>query len=723
MAIRFTHSIRSLLLLCALALPSGAGAQVLGWNDISGPQGYSQLYELSDGTLYAIDENVLYRSFDGGASWENIPRPGGPILEFAARGSTTMLAVQRNAANFKQYFISWDRGTTWTRVATEGDPVHTNLMLAPDGTAFALYPAGSKMAVERLEAGVWQRVGVPSGVYSNPTNAPRQYTVSNLDESGAIYIGTTADGIHSSRDFGQTWTKTLSYFRVTALAFGPGGKAAIATLPNGRTAGGVFVSGDHGLTWSTTGLTDVTMLSLEFNASGDVLVLGSRSSGGATAVYRLDSGVAEWDSVDAFDFDYSTLHVSSSGKYIATSPGLGLLVSTDDGATWHSDGIRGRGIYSLSMAPDGSLLAGTLGTGLFRTTDSGARWARVTGENVPEIFYFISTEGERVYAGAGTGLFASDDNGLSWWSVTAGLNPPGAEFPVYAIVRAGSGALLIGTGAGIFRSDDGGATWVPSGLGSSTVRGIVRRGDGVLYAATATEGVFASSDDGNSWFSRGLVRPDIQTIGVNDAGALFVGVASGVFLSADDGASWTRKIFTYGHVHSLLFNGNFNIYAGSSYGLFVTSDGGQSWASAGLDALFVVALAYDQFHAITAAVYNGGVARSSEIITGISDAPGLPVSASLSQNYPNPFNPVTTIGYTVPLASDVTLRVYDLLGRVVGTLVDGHRSPGAYEAVWRADGHPSGVYFYSITIVPDGQGGATPSAGSLIGVRTMLLLR
>ena len=153
MAVRVRNIIPLLALVCGLAAPPPAMAQSLTWNDISGPQGFSELYELADGTLYAIDENVLYRSLDGGGSWENLPRPGGPILEFAARGQTTILAVQVNAVNFKQYFVSSNRGTTWTRVATEASPVHTNLMLSADNTPFALYPVGSKMAVDRLEAG------------------------------------------------------------------------------------------------------------------------------------------------------------------------------------------------------------------------------------------------------------------------------------------------------------------------------------------------------------------------------------------------------------------------------------------------------------------------------------------------------------------------------------------------------------------------------------------
>lgn len=223
--------------LLLLAFAPASRSQVLTWNDISGPLGYSSVHELADGTLYAINGGILDRSFDAGVSWEHFPRPGGPILEFAARGTTTVLAVRTNAVNFKQYFLSTDRGDTWTRIFTEPNPVHTNLMLSADGTPYALFPAGSKMAVERFVGAAWQRLGVPSGVYSNLSAEPRLYTVSAVDDSGGLYIGTTVDGIHSSRDDGQTWTRTLSYRYVQSIAFSQGGRAAIGTTPNGRTAG------------------------------------------------------------------------------------------------------------------------------------------------------------------------------------------------------------------------------------------------------------------------------------------------------------------------------------------------------------------------------------------------------------------------------------------------------------------------------------------------------
>jgi len=79
----------------------------------------------------------------------------------------------------------------------------------------------------------------------------------------------------------------------------------------------------------------------------------------------------------------------------------------------------------------------------------------------------------------------------------------------------------------------------------------------------------------------------------------------------------------------------------------------------------------------------------------INDYPG-PLSFKLHQNCPNPFNPSTEITYTLPKASTVTLRIFDILGREVTTLVNERKEGGRYTIVWDADGVPSGIYFYRI---------------------------
>jgi len=84
-------------------------------------------------------------------------------------------------------------------------------------------------------------------------------------------------------------------------------------------------------------------------------------------------------------------------------------------------------------------------------------------------------------------------------------------------------------------------------------------------------------------------------------------------------------------------------------------------------------------------------------VTGIDNEPSAPQLFALLQNYPNPFNASTTISYTLPHESDVTLDIYDILGRKVQTLYNGAQQAGTHSVVFNADEFASGVYFYRLT--------------------------
>lgn len=99
------------------------------------------------------------------------------------------------------------------------------------------------------------------------------------------------------------------------------------------------------------------------------------------------------------------------------------------------------------------------------------------------------------------------------------------------------------------------------------------------------------------------------------------------------------------------------------------------------------------------------------IFFDVDEEPTHPSGFSLSQNYPNPFNPTTSVTYRIPATSHVSLKVYDLLGKEVATIMNERKSPGIYAAQWDAGRCASGLYFLRM------------HAGSYTATRKILLIR
>jgi hypothetical protein len=89
----------------------------------------------------------------------------------------------------------------------------------------------------------------------------------------------------------------------------------------------------------------------------------------------------------------------------------------------------------------------------------------------------------------------------------------------------------------------------------------------------------------------------------------------------------------------------------------------------------------------------------------------IPLKYQLEQNFPNPFNPVTAIRYSISNTSNVSLKVFDVLGREVQTLVNTMQAPGLYTVSLNAQGLGSGVYFYRL------------SAGTFTETKKLMLLK
>ena len=172
---------------------------------------------------------------------------------------------------------------------------------------------------------------------------------------------------------------------------------------------------------------------------------------------------------------------------------------------------------------------------------------------------------------------------------------------------------------------------------------------------------------------------DILALVINSSGHIFAGtVFKGVSRSINNGNSWTTiNNGLYTDVRALAINANGYIFAGT---------------------------------------YGGGVFRSVQSTTAVRTVTEFLSTFELAQNYPNPFNPSTRIRFTLPRASKVAVRVFDMSGREVATLLEGARAAGPHSLVWEGKNTAgelvrSGVYFLRL------------EAGGEVAVRKLALVR
>lgn len=401
-------------------------------------------------------------------------------------------------------------------------------------------------------------------------------------------------------------------------------------------------------------------------------------------------GIPTSRSVQAFAFEDSTVVVGTN---------QGMNYSSDYGNNWTfgGGGIAYVDIRAVIYSPistayyQDNWLAGTNGPYIFGSLIPATNWsgfpndstALTGGNNVNSI---LRTTGDELYVGSDKGMYILKGGPPNeyWDRINNGLYS--GDFTIVRDVIEFNGDVFIGTNSGVYKRTSSG--WIDKNVGLTNTNVTALGGSGsFLFAGTntsSTEGVFISSDHGESWTFL-LTIPwvtSIQAIGPNIFASSY---GDGIWLSIDYGGSWTQ------------INDGF-----SSSAYYVLSTGiNDKYIYAGTNA--------------------SGVWRRelSELVTDVNSGNNLNPSAfSLEQNYPNPFNPSTKIRYSIPSVtlsgvegSRVQLKVYDVLGNEVATLVNEEKPAGSYEITFDASGLSSGIYLYKLT------------AGSFIQTRKMMLVK
>jgi len=393
--------------------------------------------------------------------------------------------------------------------------------------------------------------------------------------------------------------------------------------------------------------------------------------------------------------------------------------------------------------------------GLYKTTDGGANWNPIIN-GIGAIKNFLCfamspTDPNTIYAGSSfavatstgpTDIYKSTDAGANWVLSSTGLPTDPTEInPVRTLNVSAANPNVVIAGlfvntttllGGFYKSTDAGASWVQKNNGLPIIQAKLIRSAairpgfdnqyylGLDYSGGTDIGVWATTDGGDNWFdfNGGTVLNTftIRALVFNPTGnhTLFAGRASA---TANLGGVY-EYTFSFVPVELVSFSaevlgGNVNLSwitatELNNQGFQIERRNAESaeWTELGFvngngSSTEIKYYSYTDnsvpvgkyFYRLKQMDFSGGYEYSNEIEVTILQADDF----VLNQNYPNPFNPSTKISFTIPNSSFVTLKVFDVLGNEVETLINGDISVGSYEMDFTAKNLTSGVYFYNLT--------------------------
>ena len=416
---------------------------------------------------------------------------------------------------------------------------------------------------------------------------------------------------------------------------------------------------------------------------------------------------------------------------------------------------------------DNGFIVGNRGTFL-KTTDAGENWishSTGTNEQINAVQFLNQNIGFAVANLSDSAwVMKTTDGGENW--VTQILNP---TYPILYLQTIQFTDSNIGWTAGqrgdwdssyavLYKTTDGGSVWFEvttpissyySSLSSlhftdsdnGWITGWWKKYDSTGYLILP---IFRTTDGGESWINQSIYTGSAWDGGiinsvyfVNESVGWVVGVlavqttiSSRIYKTTDGGSNWIEQnhpTYPFLYLSSVFFIDESTGWTVSRnppyvpfYIILYTTNGGADWIEQVQDVMISLIDVFfvDENNGWAVGdsgkivhTTNGGVTFVEE-----KEIDELPTDYHLIQNYPNPFNPSTKISWQSPLGSWQTLKVYDVLGNEVATLVDGYKPAGSYEVEFNSHSGEgrnltSGIYFYRL------------QAGEFIETRKMVLLK
>jgi len=360
-----------------------------------------------------------------------------------------------------------------------------------------------------------------------------------------------------------------------------------------------------------------------------------------------------------------------------------------------------------------TLYAGTTNV-VYRSTDNGNTWSATATLPIVDGISVIFATHNRLFAGTlNQGVFVGSNGGTVWQRVSDGLNRALGGWTISGLACLGDSLYAATMGAGVFVMNLRTLTgWTPYNENllpnvSFNVSAILARNDTLFIGAGANGNAYRRGRSGSAWETltlqpnaAGLSIGAFATVGNELVTA--TSIVPPLFRSRDNGATWTASAtgLQGGIFPKIAAGRGVMFYASNSsndfFRLFGSIDGGNTWQ-----------LLTTQFNTqlndmmilndrLLAARNDGLFSFPLSTLNTERDNSSMRREFRLEQNYPNPFNPSTVISYELPAASEVSLKIYDVLGRETQTLVNARQDAGRYSASFNATNLSSGIYFYRL---------------------------
>jgi photosystem II stability/assembly factor-like uncharacterized protein len=633
------------------------------------------IIHFNNNLYFAVTESGVFESTNYGDHWTQL-NSGLIAPSSICKGSENQLFV---GTEMDGVYSSLDSGKTWAPQNQGLDRLNiTALITILSGDIVAgVYGDGLfKYSVNQNE---W--IEFNSGIKSiNIT--------SFIKFQDYLFVGSERGTIFKSSDDGNNWFKTKSptlYTPILSFGDAKSGSMFFSTwqyrdyvLKNSSTISERLITADNNI----NNYTDI------IDNSGVDRIYKSTDEGN---IWKEVSQVYVLSFINYFD------PLSNSEYLFAAAGRKGVYSSTDDGETWFpvNNGLQNEYIEDIKASSNGYLYASSSNK-IFRSDDFGKSWITVYA-NYSAVYHIVIdvTKNNFLFAGLDWGsVILSTDNGNSWED--RGYNLPVDR--VNEITSDTLGNLFIGNWWGeIYESADFGQNWV--NISSGSVGGLTKNlycdSNGFIFLGQYGSNVLKSSKRTYAPAPPTLIYP---LHSINQPLEM-------EFL-------WTANLVVDSFKIQISYNNSFDT---SSIFLEKTLQE-TSLLVSGLEestTYFWRVLGINKFGE---GFWSNVISFKTKKIVGVDDNDNKDINFELTQNYPNPFNPSTSIHYAISSTQFVTLKVYDLLGREVATLVNEEKAAGSYEIDFNVgrDSSPalaSGIYFYKI------------QAGDFVETKKMILLK